>query len=113
MRILFVTVELLGLLVVGISAFEIYIASEYGSRVSYVQSVLAQESSNEMADAHQKGDVSADTSRGDNLSQSLDGVEPFLNGWLVVMGVGTALFFVGVCGFIKIRKRYHVKSVTV
>jgi hypothetical protein len=105
MRILFITVELLGLLLVGISAFEIYIASEYRSRVSYVQSVLAQEGSKEIAESNQKDDVFADTSCGDNLSQSLDGVEPLQRGWLVVMGVGAALFLVGIRSIIKIRKR--------
>jgi hypothetical protein len=107
MRIIFSIVAVMGLLMAGLSVFEIRVARDYSDRVRDVQSGLSAESEKEVADTHRRGAVFTGQTFGDVLSPKLDGVGTLERGWLVVIFASTVVFLAGSAGVI-IARRPHV-----
>ena len=110
MRVLFSIVIILGLLLTGLSIFEIRVVSEYRSKVHDVQSWLAAWQQKQADEDRRKGITYTATSLAYQFGESVEGLDHLERGWLAVAGVGGALFTLGIAGVIIGRRASFQKS---
>jgi hypothetical protein len=100
MRVIFPTVILLGLLLTGLSIFELRLVIEYRSRVHDVQSWLAALDAKRMHDAEREHAVFTGDSLAYRFGEDVGGIDKIEKGWFAVAYGGGALFIIGVAGIL-------------
>jgi hypothetical protein len=110
MRVLFATVGVLGLFLVGLSVFEIRIVREYRTKVHDVQYWLAAIDRKNVEQAKSRNMTFTGTSVAYQFGEEVDGLEQLERGWLACAFVGGAIFVLGVADIILERRRYLQKS---
>jgi hypothetical protein len=108
MRILFATVALLGLLLAGLSAFEVRQAKEYGFLASELHAAVVEIDRQQVATEIKEHRYHFITQGGPTLEQEAawlsDGMERLEGEWLAAGGAGLVLLLVGVRGLAIIGK---------
>jgi len=104
MRILFSIIAVLGVLLTGLSVFEIRAMSDYRTRVEDVQLRLSYESEKEVAKITQKGGVFTGQTVNGYCCRKLQGIDALERGWFAAASVSVMIFFAGVAGIIAGRR---------
>ena len=102
MRIVFILVGVSGLLLVGLSLFEVRVVLAYRNKLIPIQVELDALEQREKALDKQVGVTDTVTEPGASLAQQLEksvqGIDNLESGWLVAACVGGALFILGTAG---------------